>query len=370
MTKILCLAPYQFLPARVGGQKHIALFYKYLCRHVSLTCSSAASNDAALAEGYVLRKDLSSSPLRYVSFAYFFRLKKLIKEEQYTHLLLEHPYYGWLGVWLQRSTGIKLIVRSHNIEGLRWKGLGKWWWKILLGYEGWTHSHADYNFFIQDADKAYAMDHFSLEPRKCITVTYGIEWNKAPDAAERKAAKNSLMERHHIPANHSILLFNGAFNYPPNLQALERIVNILAPLLQQHPEFPCTIVICGSHIPDELVARQIPHIIWAGFVNDIGSYLKGADLFLNPITEGGGIKTKLVEALGHGLNAVSTRNGAVGVDPAICNGKLVVTDNDDWEGFAWAIIRLAHEERSLPALFFDRFYWDHIAATAARFIEQ
>ncbi len=48
---------------------------------------------------------------------------------------------------LKWFTGVKLIVHSHNIEGLRWKTLGKWWWKGLWIYEKWVHRQADLQLF-------------------------------------------------------------------------------------------------------------------------------------------------------------------------------------------------------------------------------
>ena len=85
---------------------------------------------------------------------------------------------------------------------------------------------------------------------------------------------------------------------------------------------------------NELKDYADQNIIYAGFVDDISIYFKGVDVFINPVTDGGGIKTKLVEALGYNLNVVSTMNGAIGVDEKICNGKLFVCENDDWQTFA------------------------------------
>ena len=111
------------------------------------------------------------------------------------------------------------------------------------------------------------------------------------------------------------------------------------------------------------------NIIYAGFVDDISVYFKGVDTFINPVTDGGGIKTKLVEALGCNLNAVSTYNGATGVDEDICNGKLLLTENDDWRLFADKMAISVGLTQSVSSEFFDHFYWENIAAKAAGIIE-
>ncbi|HEX4375016.1 MAG TPA: glycosyltransferase family 4 protein, partial [Puia sp.] len=325
-------------------------------------------NNPALANGYEALNILSNSKLRYINVFYFFLVRKIIKQKKATHVILEHPYYGWLGVLLKRFCNVKLIVHSHNIEGLRWKTLGKWWWKILWNYEKFTHRNADYNFFIQDEDKKYAVENFGLNSSKCITVTYGIEWNKIPSAQELSRSKQQVRTTHNISEEKKILLFNGAFKYKPNLDALNKIIDVIDPLLQQQINFQYAIIICGMDIPEEIIAGKYPNIIIAGFVDDISVYLKGADVFLNPITEGGGIKTKLVEALGYDLNAVSTEHGAIGIDPGWCNNKLQLCDDNDWDSFCELIIRSSAHDENISEIYFQHFYLGNIIKKAAEFI--
>ena len=132
---IISLVSYPFLPARTGGQKGIALFYKYFSRYHQLTIVTTEKNQPAFADGYELLNIIGNSKLRYINPFIFFRLRNLIRQKKATHLILEHPYYGWLGILLKRAYGVKLVVHSHNIEGRRWKSLGKWWWRILWNYE-------------------------------------------------------------------------------------------------------------------------------------------------------------------------------------------------------------------------------------------
>ncbi|THU39457.1 glycosyltransferase family 4 protein [Niastella caeni] len=366
-VKLASLVSYKILPPVLGGQKGIALFNKYISRHASFTCIATRNNDPQAAE-YEVLNILSNSPLRYINPFYFFTIRKIIRQRQITHLLLEHPYYGWLALLLKWFTGVRLVVHSHNIEGLRWKTLGKWWWKIMWLYEKQVHKNAHYNFFIHEDDRLYAIEHFKLQPQRCLTITFGIEWNTPPSPAEKEAARNTLLARYNIPADHCILFFNGAFDYPPNLDALERIIQVVLPALQKKGSFKYTILICGKNIPPAISELSLPNFITAGFVDDITVYFKGADIFLNPITEGGGIKTKLVEALGFNLSAVSTSHGAIGVDAGICNGKLQLTD-DIAHGFVEKIMQLATNKKDIPPAFYDHFYWDNIAQKAIRFIE-
>jgi polysaccharide biosynthesis protein PslH len=369
MATVISIVSYPFLPARVGGQKGIALFSKYFSNFLKLICITTKKNDPAAAEGYEVYNVLSNSPLRYINVFYFFTLRRFIREKKATHVMLEHPYYGWLGILLKWICGVKLIVHSHNIEGLRWKMLHKWWWRILWFYEKWTHRQADYNFFIHDEDKAYAIRRFGLKDARCITMSYGIEWNHVPAKEETDRARQALRTQYSIDAHEKILLFNGSFNYAPNLDALQRIIKTINPLLIQKAGFSYKIILCGRDIPPSISQESHPHVLFAGFVEDIGLYFKGADVFLNPVTDGGGIKTKLVEALGYNLNAVSTEHGALGVDPVLCKGKLLVSADHDWHSFADLILQASAIDIDTPQTYFEHFYWGNSTRRAAAFIQ-
>jgi glycosyltransferase involved in cell wall biosynthesis len=335
-TTLVSIVPYRVFPARVGGQKGIALFNEYLAREANLACITVKSNLPGFAKGYRLLNVLSDKAFRYINPLYFFLVRKKIREYRSTHLILEHPYYGWLGMLLQRFTGVKLVIHSHNIEATRWKSLGKWWWRILWWYERTAHRSADYNFFIQDEDRSYAIQQFRLDARKCTTITYGIEWDGPPTDAEKKRCRELLVNENGLSGSETIFLFNGTLDYKPNLDAVRIILDQLNPILLKSG-LQYRIIICGRGLPafmEELKAYKNLNIIYSGFVDDITVYFKGADVFINPVVDGGGIKTKLVEALGYNTKTISTLNGSLGVSPEETGGQLVIVPDHDWAGFA------------------------------------
>ncbi len=365
---IISLVSYPFLPAKSGGQKGIALFYKYFSKFHQVTIVTTKENDPAHAEGYALLNVLSNSRLRYINPFIFFTVRKQIRNHQASHLILEHPYYGWLGILLKTFCGVKLVVHSHNMEGKRWKSLGKWWWRILWRYERITHRKADFNFFIQDEDRAYAINAFGLNPAKCLTVSFGTELSQPIPADKRKEAERMLRHLLQVSDQTLLLLFNGAFKYAPNLEALNNLLYRINPLLQDK-NIPYLILVLGLDIPEAVVKTAHPGIRVLGFVEDLDRYLTACRIFLNPVISGGGIKTKLVEALAYGLQAVSSENGAVGIDPRICNQNLVVCADGDWQAFAEAVVRLKDSDAETSVAFYDHFYWGNITKRAARFIE-
>jgi polysaccharide biosynthesis protein PslH len=366
MANVLSLVSYKIFPAKLGGQKGIALFNRYFSKLHQLTCVTIKDNDPSYAE-YKVLNILSNSKLRYINIFYFFTFKKIIKENAISHVIIEHPYYGWMGILLKWFCKVKLIVHSHNIEGLRFKSTGKWWWGILWHYERMVHRAAHHSFCITEEDRKYMIKCFKLKKEKTTVVTYGIEWDEPPAAVERLAAKKELCKKYEISEESSLYLFNGTLNYGPNLDAVKNIIDRINPcLLKQEVKYK--IIICGKGLPEdmnELRDHKDKNIIYAGFVDDISVYFKGSDVFINPVVEGGGIKTKLVEALGYDLNTVSVANGAIGVPGNLCNGKLLIAENNDWERFAELMKDATTIKQTIPPDFFDYFYWQNIAKKAA-----
>ncbi|HMI77548.1 MAG TPA: glycosyltransferase family 4 protein [Ferruginibacter sp.] len=371
-VKVLSLVSYKFLPPEMGGQKGIAFFNRYLAKSLDLCCVTTEENNVHGTEGYPIKNLLSNSTLRYINLFYFFTLNRIIRENKITHLIIEHPYYGWLGILLKWSGKVKLVVHSHNIESLRFRTMRKWWWGILWHYEKITHRNADINFFIHDNDRNYAIDNFKLRPEKCITVTYGFEHSKVPGNEEKTVARKMICDAHHIPATEKLLLFNGTLGYKPNLDAVNIILEKINPILLADRNFTYKIIICGNKLPADyngLVEFKEKNIIYAGFVDDINLYFKGADIFINPVIDGGGIKTKLVEALGYNLSVISSRSGAIGIPTEITRDKMKVVHDGDWEEFARQII-LLNTQIQTPPEFFHHFYWGNIAARAAGIINR
>lgn len=369
MDNVLSIVSYRILPPKFGGQKGIALFNEYLSRHQNLTCFTIKDNNPKGAP-YEVINQMGVGRFRYVNPFYFFKIRRIVRNKKVTCLILEHPYLGWLAMMLKSLCGLKLVIHSHNIESERFRSTGKWWWKLLWRYERWVHKNADLTFCISEQDRQYFISRYGVPKANTSVITYGISWNSCPAALERMVARKELMKVHRLGIDTTLFLFNGALDYWPNLQAVRDIVEQINPIFKK-AGLDYRILICGKNLPMEIkfLLEREETCIYAGFVEDIDIYFKGADVFINPITDGGGIKTKLVEALGSNLNCVSTINGAIGVDPALCNGKLLLSEVGSWADFAKKMEESALIRSSIGQPFFDHFYWDNIAKKAACLIE-
>ncbi|HMU46082.1 MAG TPA: glycosyltransferase family 4 protein [Chitinophagaceae bacterium] len=361
MKKVLAIAPYAYLPYYSGGQKYIAQFLDHLGKEIELSVISVQENDSSLAKTYKIIPLLKKGFRRYYDFSLVRKISEEIEKGGYDSIIWEHPYFAWLAFKIRKKTGIRTIIQTHNIEYQRFRSVGKWWWRILRWYEKRCLKKADTVFFITSSDKNFAITNWGLKPENCIDVPFGVEISKNP--ADKVEAQRTVKQKHNIPDTDKIILFNGLLRYKPNLDALIMILNKINPLLLQKETLKYKIIVCGKDLPaqlNELKEYQSKNIIYAGFVDDIEAYFKSADLFLNPVMSGGGIKTKMVEAIAFGSTVISTETGAEGIEKSVCGNKLTIVPDNDWEKFAEIGIDALKSSDPTPSQFYEYYSWENI----------
>ena len=85
--RILSIIPYKIVPAKLGGEKGIAVFNEYLAKKTVLVGVTTKNNDPALAKGYRLMNILSDNRSRYGNIFLIGKIKKIITKEKI------HPSY-------------------------------------------------------------------------------------------------------------------------------------------------------------------------------------------------------------------------------------------------------------------------------------
>jgi glycosyltransferase involved in cell wall biosynthesis len=134
----------------------------------------------------------------------------------------------------------------------------------------------------------------------------------------------------------SSLVFVGNFGHPPNQDAAERLTRGIFPLvLARLPQTWLTIV--GPEPPMALIAQGGGHVTITGVVPDTTPYLNRAALVVVPLRIGGGIRVKVLEALGAGKAVVASPLAAEGLD--VVDGQHIVLAETDRQ-FCDAILGL------------------------------
>jgi len=132
------------------------------------------------------------------------------------------------------------------------------------------------------------------------------------------------------------LVFNGALDYRPNLDAALFLIDGVLPRVQEtHPEAKAVIV--GRGGPEELGQLQRPGVKVTGEVPDVRPYLERAEIVVVPIPAGSGTRFKVVEGLAMAKPMVSTAVGCEGIGVHDEEHLLVADAPAD---FAAAVVRL------------------------------
>ena len=137
------------------------------------------------------------------------------------------------------------------------------------------------------------------------------------------------------PVEPYTVVFNGTFNYRPNLDAAAYLANEIWPLVRaQCPQAKLRLV---GNAPAEVVAMARPDIEITGRVADIRPHLHQAAVIVAPLRIGAGTRLKIVEGMALGKAMVSTAIGCEGLE--VSDGQQLLIA-DDADGFAAQILRL------------------------------
>jgi GT2 family glycosyltransferase/glycosyltransferase involved in cell wall biosynthesis len=175
----------------------------------------------------------------------------------------------------------------------------------------------------------------------CMTDTDARELHKFCNSIPTHVINTGVDLDYFRPPEQSVtdprLVFVGAFQHYPNVEAMAYFCREVLPLVQQ--EIPGTeMYIVGSNPPPIIISLgEIPGIHITGFVPDVRPYMAKSSIYVVPLRLGVGIRGKILEAWGMGMAVVSTSVGCAGLRYE--NGQNILVA-DTREQFASRILSL------------------------------
>ncbi len=138
------------------------------------------------------------------------------------------------------------------------------------------------------------------------------------------------------------LLFVGAMDRGPNIEAVSYFSKAILPLIRRHMPDVRFYVVGSRPLPEVCeLGRYDENITVTGFVEDLESYYGRAYVFVAPLLRGGGIIVKIIEAMAAGLPVVTTSIGNEGIGAEDGSHLLVANTPNE---FAEKVMRLFLDE--------------------------
>lgn len=214
---------------------------------------------------------------------------------------------------LFQEKGIKVIVRTHNVEYKIWSGMGKntksplkkWYYKKLAkqleDYELSELAKVDGIVAITDEDAEFFKGKFP--EKKIASISTAINTNQPlPDY------------------NLSDFFFLGAMDWKPNREGIEWLYKEVIPNGLEKSQLH----IAGKGLKKNKFNH--PTVVVEGEVKSALNFINQHGICLIPLRSGSGVKIKLLENMALGKPIVTTTEGVRGVD--VEHGKeVLIADN-------------------------------------------
>jgi len=364
---IFSIVPAPLIPPVSGGQKHTYGMLDALGYEMNVI-SITDTHSNTMGHSFELLPLIKHHFLKYISFGNYRLLLKTTKKLNPVAILLEQPYMGIMVYFVSKKSRVPFYIHAHNIEFLRFKSIGRWWWPFLYFWERFALLKSKGIFFISEEDCRLAKHHFNIPDSKCHISPYGIPQKNPTISCKETIAE--VRERHKIPSTDKVFMFFGVLKYLPNIAALEIIINEIRPRLKAKLDTGYKVLICGGGLSEEYIQElkkfEDEHILYIGFVHDIDEYTQSADVIINPILSSGGVKTKVIEALSFNVPVVSTKTGALGIDQVVCGDHLKIVPDNDWDLFVDNMVSVMDKKELISQDFFDKYSWGAIAIDIKR----
>lgn len=236
----------------------------------------------------------------------------IIKEKKIHTVFIEDSVFGNLVKEIKEKTeNVRVCTFYHDIKAdlyLQWiktkkRLIDKIDFRIGIRQEWINQKYSDCNIVFNERDAALFEKYYGRRPEKMMALP-----------APTPIFENSRNIEDNTDSVKK-LLFVGK-NYYPNIVGLKWFYEKVLPGLDG--DFELQIVGRGlEYLAEEMNDRRANVI---GEVDSLDEYYRDADIVIIPLFDGGGMKSKTVEAISYGKTIIGTDEGLVGFWDALTDG--------------------------------------------------
>jgi glycosyltransferase involved in cell wall biosynthesis len=335
MKNLLFISTYPF-PLDMGSKQHAYYFIKALSGIYNVYCIFFIPPHVEKPQNP--EADLASLDIKAYCLCHFSKPKRVNPYRRFIGSVAAFPSpFMKLATHRQGLDTIKSFIDKYDISIVHFEHFWYTQYAFNLGTSMQNvivYHDLHHNVFMQLAklNKRY--------PRKILSLITCLKFYLYERMLDRKAALKIFLNpvemlslpknATHLPhiVNSEIdyrpvrktdffnLLFIGSYNHPPNRRSVEFIIRfILPPLATINKNFKLHIVGPETEqfqdLVDDSPCRQFVEL--HGFKKEINKAFEEMDIALFPILDGGGIKTKIIDALASGIPVVTTDKGVIGL---------------------------------------------------------
>ena len=267
-------------------------------------------------------------------FGHFFNrdFRRVYREalaERPALVVSSYPYQALMLVGPAARARIPIVYDAQNVEARRFRDLGHpLRARLVRRMESLLCSRARAVLAVTPEDQGVLERDYRC---RTILLPNGVDVARFCPAPPDE----SLVARYGL-AGRRVVLYFGALDYPPNLDALRFLLREAWPLLRRRVPSAALLVV-GRRPPGW--ARGISGVVVTGATDDIVAHVRLAHVVAVPLRSGGGMRLKIVEALACGQTVLSTPFGATGF-PSSDEGALARAGLED---FASRLVELLED---------------------------
>ncbi|WP_413668189.1 glycosyltransferase family 4 protein [Mucilaginibacter sp. Mucisp86] len=321
MKNVILITDVNFWEKCSGNRARIEALISYIAKHVKLTVVNTGPApkhmETYLADRYQAEFIILESDRILNSTAYIRRLRSVIKNRSFDSIIIEYVHSSYFLNCFPEN--VRMILDAHDIVSERARQFAAFNYQGVL-YE--MNEEDEYRLF-------QCYDHVMVLSSNDQTIVSGVLGPERTILSPHPVVTTPKKLRNAV-SNITFI----ASSYLPNVDGISFFIENCWPAIRS--KYDVTLNVIGT-VCEKFQSAPEKNIMIKGFAANLDDVYADADIIINPVRFGAGLKIKNIEALGNGLPLVTTSHGASGL------GKIpadIIKIADQPEEFVNAVVQL------------------------------